>query len=40
MLSDNRALKVRQNCGVMHLSYHLGSGACTGILTVRAQQFH
>jgi carboxylesterase type B len=31
--------KAPQNCGAMHLS-HLGLGACTGILTVRAQQFH
>ena len=31
--------KVPQNCGVMHLC-HVGSGACTGILTVRVQQFH
>jgi carboxylesterase type B len=31
--------KAPQNCGAMHLS-HLGSGACTGILTVRAQQSH
>jgi hypothetical protein len=31
--------KVPQNCGAMHLS-QVGSGACTGILTVRAQHFH
>jgi hypothetical protein len=35
---QSRSQKVPQNCGAMHLC-QVGSGACTGIRTVRSQQF-